>query len=50
MTPIIKVFYERLLEKGKRPLQALVAIMDQLGCGIIGMFTAGTDLMLKGYV
>ena len=41
--PIIKAFYERLLEKGKKPLQALVAIMRKLLHGIIGMLKAGTD-------
>ncbi len=41
--PIIKAFYERLLEKGKKPLQALVAIMRKLLHGIIGMFKTGTD-------
>ena len=41
--PVIKAFYERLLEKGKTPLQALVAIMRKLLHGIIGMFKTGTD-------
>jgi hypothetical protein len=41
--PIITAFYERLLEKGKKPLCALVAIMGQLLHGIIGMFKTGTD-------
>ena len=41
--PIITAFYERLLEKGKTPLCALVAIMGQLLHGIIGMFKTGTD-------
>ena len=41
--PIIKAFYERLLEKGKKPLCALVAIMRKLLHGIIGMFKTGTD-------
>ena len=41
--PVIKAFYERLLEKGKTPLQALVAIMRKLLHGIIGMFKSGTD-------
>ena len=41
--PIIKAFYERLLEKGKKPLQALVAIMRKLLHGIIGMLKTGTD-------
>ena len=40
--PIITAFYERLLEKGKTPLQALVAIMGQLLHGIIGMLKTGT--------
>jgi hypothetical protein len=41
--PIITAIYERLLEKGKKPLQALVAIMGQLGHGIIGMRKTWTD-------
>ena len=41
--PIITAFYERLLEKGKTPLCALVAIMGQLLHGIIGMLKTGTD-------
>lgn len=41
--PIITAFYERLLEKGKKPLQALVAIMRKLLHGIIGMLKTGTD-------
>jgi len=41
--PIIKAFYERLLEKGKKPVCALVAIMRKLLHGIIGMFKTGTD-------
>jgi hypothetical protein len=41
--PIITAFYERLLEKGKKPLCALVAIMGKLGHGIMGMFKTGTD-------
>ena len=41
--PIIKAFYERLLEKGKKPVCALVAVMRKLLHGIIGMFKTGTD-------
>ena len=41
--PITTAFYERQLEKGKKPVCALVAIMGQLLHGIIGMFKTGTD-------
>jgi len=41
--PIITAFYERLLEKWKTPLQALVGIMGQLLHGIIGMLKTRTD-------
>jgi transposase len=41
--PIITAFYERLLEKGKTALCALVAIMGQLLHRIMGMFKTGTD-------
>ena len=41
--PVIKAFYQRLLQRGKTPLQALVAIMRKLLHGIIGMFKTGTD-------
>jgi len=41
--PMITAFYERLLEKGKKPLCALVATMRKLGHGIIGMLNTGTD-------
>jgi hypothetical protein len=41
--PIITAFYERLLEKGKKPVCALVAIMRKLLHGIIGMLKTGTD-------
>ena len=42
--PIIKAFSERLLEKEKKPIQALVAIMRKMLHGIIGVFKTGTDL------
>ena len=41
--PMITAFYERLLEKGKKPLCALLAIMRKLNHGIIGMLKTGTD-------
>ena len=41
--PIIKAFYERLVAQGKKPLQALLAIMGQLLHGIIGMFKTESD-------
>lgn len=36
--PNVKAFYEKLIEKGKKPLQALVAIMRKLLLAIWGMF------------
>jgi len=46
--PVIKAFYQRLLQRGKKPLQALVAIMRKLLVGIIGMFKSGTDFDALG--
>jgi len=39
--PMIKEYYLHLLDAGKRPLQALVAVMRKLLCAIWGMFSAG---------
>ncbi len=41
--PIIKAFYQRLIQQGKKPLQALVAIMRRLLHGIIGMLKTESD-------
>jgi len=41
--PMITGFYERLLEKGKKPRCALVATMRKMSHGIIGMLNTGTD-------
>lgn len=38
----IKAFYEKLIAKGKKPMQALVAIMRKLLLAIWEMFKAGT--------
>lgn len=40
--PHIKAFYEKLIAKGKKPMQALVAIMRKLLLAIWGMFKSGT--------
>jgi len=39
--PMIKEYYLHLLDAGKRPLQALVAVMRKLLCAIWGMFSSG---------
>ena len=41
--PRVKAFYEKLRAKGKRPLQALVAIMRKLLHAIYGMLKTDTD-------
>ena len=41
--PQVKAYYEKLLEKGKRPRQALVAIMRKLVHAIYGMLKSDTD-------
>lgn len=38
----VKAFYEKLLAKGKKPMQAIVAIMRKLLLAIWGMFKSGT--------
>jgi len=38
----VKAFYEKLISKGKKPLQAIVAIMRKLLLAIWGMFKHGT--------
>jgi transposase len=37
--PRIKAFYEKLIQAGKKPMQALVAVMRKLLHAIHGMFT-----------
>ena len=39
--PSIKEYYLHLLDAGKKPMQALVAVMRKLLCAIWGMFSAG---------
>ena len=41
--PRIRAFYEELLERGKKPLQALVAVMRKLLHSIYGMFLNDED-------
>jgi len=41
--PQVKAYYEKLLAKGKRPRQALVAIMRKLVHAIYGMLRSDTD-------
>ena len=39
----IKAYYQKLLAKGKMPMQALVAVMRKLLHAIFGMFRHDTD-------
>ncbi len=39
--PSIKEYYLHLLDAGKRPMQAIVAVMRKLLCAIWGMFSTG---------
>jgi len=41
--PNVKAFYEKLIADGKKPMQALVAIMRKLLLSIWGMFKYGTE-------
>ena len=41
--PNVRAFYEQLLSKGKKPLQALVAVMRKLLHAIFGMFKSGEE-------
>ena len=41
--PQVKAFYKKLIEKGKKPLQALVAIMRKLLHAIYGMLKNDSD-------
>jgi transposase len=36
--PHVKAYYERLISRGKKPMQAIVAIMRKLLLAIWGMF------------
>lgn len=41
--PRVRAFYEKLLARGKKPMQALVAVMRKLLHAIHGMFQHGVD-------
>ena len=41
--PNVRAFYQHLLEKGKKPLQALVAVMRKLLHAIFGMFKSDQE-------
>ena len=41
--PRVKAFYEKLVENGKKPKQALVAVMRKLLHAIFGMLKTGSD-------
>ena len=41
--PNVKAYYEKLLARGKKPLQALVAIMRKLLHAIYGMLRNDSD-------
>ena len=41
--PQVKAYYQQLLERGKKPLQALVAVMRKLLHAIYGMFKNQSD-------
>jgi transposase len=41
--PQVKAYYQHLLERGKKPLQALVAVMRKLLHAIYGMFKSESD-------
>lgn len=41
--PRVRAFYEKLLARGKKPMQALVAVMRKLLHAIHGMFRHGAD-------
>jgi hypothetical protein len=41
--PQIRAFYQKLLAKGKKPMQALVAVMRKLLHAIYGMFRNDAD-------
>ena len=41
--PRVKAYYQKLLDKGKKPMQALVAVMRKLLHAIHGMFRHDTD-------
>jgi len=41
--PRVKAYYQKLIAKGKKPMQALVAVMRKLLHAIYGMFRHGAD-------
>ena len=41
--PRVRAYYEKLLAKGKKPMQALVAVMRKLLHAIHGMFQHDAD-------
>ena len=41
--PNVRAFYEKLLQRGKKPLQAVVAVMRKLLHAIFGMLKHGAD-------
>ena len=43
--PHIRAFYEKLLENGKKPMQAIVAVMRKLLHAIHGMLRHGQDFV-----
>lgn len=48
MTPVthrLRAYYKKLLAKGKKPMQALVAVMRKLLHAIYGMFRHDADFV-----
>ena len=43
--PQVKAYYQQLLERGKKPLQALVAVMRKMLHAIYGMFKNDNDFV-----
>jgi transposase len=41
--PQVKAYYQKLLERGKKPMQVLVAVMRKLLHAIHGMFHSDMD-------
>ena len=39
--PRVRAYYQKLIERGKKPLQAIVAVMRKLLHAIHGMFRTG---------
>lgn len=40
--PSVRAFYRHLVSRGKKPIQAIVAVMRKLLCAIWGMFNTGS--------